>query len=331
MRITNPSVEIMRTGFETNITPEQHIEKVGRTCYKSEDKITETSAAKFVSGLVKRGHEAMIEHFNLIFGTDPYTYDDILNDWIILMTCCDIETNERLRAYMKFTNMSTEGIGECTCGEERHIVSGNMRAWRDYAKACVEAFGLIPQYLHGVIRNYPIFFPEFQDYVPAIVSNDVLIPMTVSQLLPEERRVHQNITVKIVCDRGVSHEIVRHRVASFAQESTRYCNYALEKFGGEITVIRPSWCNEGDAVYDIWKGGCVETEESYFAMLNAGAAPQEARGVLPNSLKTEIIVTMNPDGWEHFFHLRCAPDAQPDMREIAIMTQELFDVVKVYG
>jgi thymidylate synthase (FAD) len=326
MKIINPSVEIMRSGLETEmILPEKHIEKVGCTCYKSEDKITETSAAKFVSGLVKRGHEAMIEHFNLIFRVDSFTYEEFIEDWKMLMhngnlviNNCNVEGIDCLRPFLRFTDTMLED------GEVRFIVSGNMRALRDYAKACVKFFGFIPQYFHGVVRNYPIFFPEFQDYVPVIIQNDKLHHISVRELLPNERRIHQNITVKIVCDRGVSHEIVRHRVASFAHESTRYCNYGLDKFGGEITVVRPSWCSEGDHVYDIWMGGCKETEESYFAMLNAGATPQEARAVLPNSLKTEIIVTMNPDGWDHFFHLRCAPDAQPDMREIAIMTKELF-------
>ena len=123
----------------------------------------------------------------------------------------------------------------------------------------------------------------------------------------------------------MSHEIVRHRVASFAQESTRYCNYGLDKFGNEITVIRPSWCKSGDEIYDIWREAMVLAEGSYFTMLAANAAPQEARSSLHNSLKTEIIVTMNLDGWEHFFELRCAADAHPDIREVAKMARYLVN------
>jgi thymidylate synthase (FAD) len=131
--------------------------------------------------------------------------------------------------------------------------------------------------------------------------------------------------MKFVCDRGVSHEMVRHRVASFAQESTRYCNYSGDKFGGEITVVRPSWCSEGTNIYDIWKEGCLKAEEAYFNLLAASGVPQEARSVLPNSTKTEIIVTMNLDGWDHFFSLRCPGNAHPDMREVANMAASLFE------
>ena len=309
MKIIVPSVEIMRTGLETEfITPEQFIEKVGRTCYKSEDKITDDSASKFVTGLVKRGHEAMIEHWSMIFRTSPEWYGEILNDWDILMHNCSLELEEPLRPYLRFTDWV------------------NMRAWRDYIKACVNSFDMVPHYLHGMIRNYPLFFPEYQDWVPGHFVNNILIPISARDLVSDkERGIHMDVTVKFVCDRGVSHEIVRHRVASFAQESTRYCNYGLDKFGNEITVIRPSWCEEGSSVYDIWKHGCMENEETYFAMLNEGATPQEARSVLPNSLKTELIVTMNLNGWDHFFGLRCAPDAQPDMREVAQMAEFMFE------
>lgn len=320
MRIIAPSVEILRTGLETEmVLPEQFIEKVGRTCYKSEDKITDDSAAKFVGNLIKRGHEAMIEHWSLIFKTDACWYEEILADYDILLHSCELFLDEPLRPYLRFTDWEMDG-------DERCIVSGNMRAWRNYAKACVDGFGFMPTYMHGMIRNHPLFFPEYQDYVPVNSTNDILIPITVSELVGDrELDVHMDVTVKFVCDRGVSHEMVRHRVASFAQESTRYCNYSGDKFGNEITVIRPSWCDEGSALYDIWRGGCEENEETYLAMLGAGATPQEARSVLPNSLKTEIIVTMNLSGWNHFFGLRCAPEAQPDMREVAQMAEFMFE------
>ena len=323
MKIIAPSVELLRTGLETEfITPEQFIEKVGRTCYKSEDKITDESAAKFVSNLIKRGHEAMIEHWSLIFRTTPDWYEEIISDQDILMHNCNIDLNKPLRPYLRFTDWQT------TDGDARCIISGNMRALRDYAKACIEGFGFMPMYMHGLIRNYPLFFPEYQDWVPGRIVNDILIHISVSELVGDlERGTHMDVTMKFICDRGVSHEIVRHRVASFAQESTRYCNYSIDKFGNEITVVRPSWCEEGSYVYNIWLNGCRENEETYFAMINEGAAPQEARSALPNSLKTEIIVTMTLNGWDHFFRLRCDPAAQPDMREVATMAEDLFDIV----
>ena len=321
MKIVTPSVEIMRTGLETEmIIPEQFIEKVGRTCYKSEDKITEDSAAKFVGNLIKRGHEAVIEHWNLIFKTDAHWYEEIKADWDNLLHNGDIPIKERLRPYLRFTDWMTPD------GQMRCVISGNMRAWRDYAKACVDGFGFTPRYMYGMIRNYPLFFPEYQDYVPAIIVNDILMPISANELIGnKERNTHMDVTVKFVCDRGVSHEMVRHRVASFAQESTRYCNYGQDKFGNEITVVRPSWCGQHSDLYKRWHEGCLLAEGAYFTLLSEGAAPQEARSVLPNSTKTEIIVTMNLDGWNHFFGLRCAPAAQPDMREVACMAQYMFD------
>lgn len=324
MKIIAPSVEIMRTGLETEfVTPEQFIEKVGRTCYKSEDKITDDSAAKFVGNLIKRGHEAMIEHWNLVFRATEACYEEFLGDWNNLLQNADIETRERLRPYLRFTDYENYDH------DIRYIISGNMRAWRDYIKAFVDVFGNVPNYLYSLIRDYPIFFPEYQEYLPESVNNDTLTPIAVKELTTAERQVHQNVTMKFVCDRGVSHEMVRHRVASFAQESTRYCNYGQDKFGNEITVIRPSWCEEGSDVYDTWMYGCRRSEGDYFALLDDGATPQQARSVLPNSLKTEIIVTMNLDGWNHFFGLRCDPAAHPDMQEVAIMARELY-VVHAY-
>lgn len=129
---------------------------------------------------------------------------------------------------------------------------------------------------------------------------------------------HQYITVRIICDRGVSHEIVRHRLASYTQESTRYCNYTKGKFGNEITVIKPIFWDEDDIRYKIWKESINFAEISYNKLIEQGATPQEARSVLPNSLKTEIVMTMNLREWRHFFTLRTSQAAHPQMREIAI-------------
>jgi thymidylate synthase (FAD) len=132
---------------------------------------------------------------------------------------------------------------------------------------------------------------------------------------------HNNITVKFICDRGVSHEIVRHRIASYAQESTRYCNYSNDKFGNTITVIEPCfWSEEGvdDDKFALWKCACEYAESYYFKLIKSGASAQEARTVLPNSLKTEIVVTMNLREWRHFLKLRTASVAHPQMKELAI-------------
>lgn len=135
---------------------------------------------------------------------------------------------------------------------------------------------------------------------------------------------HEKITVTVVCDRGVSHEIVRHRIASYSQESTRYCNYSDNKFGNELTVIKPCFWVEDDEKYHIWKRQIEEIEKSYNQLIELGAKPQEARSILPNSLKTEIVITMNMREWRHFFKLRTADAAHPQMKEIARMMLDEF-------
>ena len=133
---------------------------------------------------------------------------------------------------------------------------------------------------------------------------------------------HCSFTVKFICDRGVSHEIVRHRLAAYCQESTRYCNYSKGVFGGEITVIQPCYLADCGAGYQMWKEACEVAETAYFNMLNFGCSPQEARAVLPNSLKTEVVMTANIREWRHFLNLRCSPAAHPQMREVALILLE---------
>ncbi|MDR0475732.1 MAG: FAD-dependent thymidylate synthase [Treponema sp.] len=135
---------------------------------------------------------------------------------------------------------------------------------------------------------------------------------------------HEKITVKIICDRGVSHEIVRHRIASYSQESTRYCNYSKDKFGNELTMIRPYFWNNDPQKFAVWQETMQLIEGSYNKLISLGALPDEARSILPNSLKTEIVVTMNLREWRHFFRLRASGRAHPQMREIAIPMLKKF-------
>ncbi len=123
---------------------------------------------------------------------------------------------------------------------------------------------------------------------------------------------HVNITVKFICDRGVTHELVRHRIASYTQESTRYCNYAKKG----MIVIRPPFWKEGTFKYTCWESQMQFAERTYNDLINAGASPQEARSVLPNSLKTEIETTMNVREWRYVLGLRTQPDCHPQMRQL---------------
>lgn len=126
---------------------------------------------------------------------------------------------------------------------------------------------------------------------------------------------HESVQVWIVCDRGVSHEIVRHRLASYSQESTRYCNYSKDKFGNEITVIEPPGLSDLGKAH--WNQAMKMCEGQYLELLALGTPPEIARSVLPNALKTEIVMTCNLREWRHFFKLRTSKAAHPQMREIA--------------
>ncbi len=135
---------------------------------------------------------------------------------------------------------------------------------------------------------------------------------------------HINVTTIFICDRGVSHEIVRHRIASYSQESTRYCNYSKDKFGNELTFIKPCFWAENSEEYITWSSAMEYIERTYLRLLQFGAKPEQARSILPNSLKTEIAMTANLREWRHFLKLRTSEKAHPQMREVANMVKEKF-------
>lgn len=144
---------------------------------------------------------------------------------------------------------------------------------------------------------------------------------------------HASVTVKFVVDRGISHELVRHRLASFAQESTRYCNYSKDDFGSEITFIIPDYLEYKSEGWSIWKEAMKQAEDSYFKMLDFGLSPQQARAVLPNSLKTEVVMTANLREWRHFFKLRALGTTgkpHPQMLEVAIpLLEDMKNLIPV--
>lgn len=277
--------------------PIKKIEKCGRVCYKSEDKITENSAEKFVANIIKRGHEAVLEHASFIFQVSYNVYEDLIEKVMF------VENRYPVKIYLRFTD------------SDGYIVSGNVRAWRDFFR-----FGGVPPYMNDFVEDNPILFPEFKNDSPFSLKGGKRSIRQISSnklVSTYQRLVHEDVSVKFICDRGVTHEIVRHRPASFCQESTRYCNYSNGKFGGEITVIKPCFFKENSTRYLNWFAACESAETAYNAILEDGGTPQEARDVLPNSLKTELIMTAPLMEWCHFFNLRMSSAAHPQMREVA--------------
>ena len=308
MRAIKPFTEIIDVDFGVDVL--KKIEWVGRTCYKSTDKITEESAPKFVAGLIKRGHEAMLEHGSFCFEIDYGVYcfvTDIIKE---------LSAKYGFNSFIRFTN------------DDRVLMSGNVRAWRDLFRNMMEWFG-IPNCFESFIKENPVLFPEYQDEVFTYVNIGSIRPIYIDDLKTEDEFfTHCDVTVGFVVDRGISHELVRHRPASFAQESTRYCNYGADKFGGQITFIIPEFFNYGSPEWKIWKENMTRSEADYLKLIELGVSPEKARGVLGTSLKTEVIMTANCAEWKHFFALRACNmtgKAHPQMLEVA---QPLLDDFK---
>lgn len=287
--------------------PYQFMELAGRTCYKSEDKMTETSAKKFVSNLLKAGHTAMLEHAHIILQTTKKHAEFFAST--LNLDRYGQEGDENHTSYVHVTiNEWSEDSG--------NFISGSFRAF-------IQLFAMNER--HSKICDYPIqvalhsAYPEifsspdendkYGDYTCKVLTRQEFIAQATveydgTNCLDYVISKHLTHTIKFTCDRGVSHEFVRHRPASFAQESTRYCNYFNDKFGNEITVIRPCYWADDSKQMKLWKIACDFAESKYFDLLISGATPQEARSVLPNSLKTELIITATEDEWQHIINLR---------------------------
>lgn len=281
MKLIKPSFEIWEqpSGLEGVY---KQIERAGRICYKSEDKITEDSAKSFVDRMIKSGHGAILEH-----GT---VYLKVFNV---------IENSELIDKYKSNKySVVKEGTEVYNCHGD--ILYGSCKC---------------------ITTNYRV-----------LVENGWLDDL---KYICKPTEFHEKrITVHFVCDRGVSHEFVRHRVMSFAQESTRYCNYSKDKFGNELTFIQPCWLDDerlklygpyhtvirDKSLESIFIASLNNAEKDYIDLIDLGWKPQEARAVLPNSLKTELVVTGFTSDWNHFFDLRArgttgAP--HPQAKELA--------------
>lgn len=333
MNIVKPSGTIV----PHNITKYRFIEKIGRTCYKSEDKITEGSDEKFVGNLMKRKHLAMIEHETIYIKVPKGFMEDFL---------FDMKDNQEQLRYFNITNRYDKN--DCC------IISGSFRAFYDlfvrmgdFKYSTINSTSPLAFLLNLLREEYPLIFGEFTEYPTNTVIEPYYTPLF--KLLSREEVVedirknvdkdyvdkeiskHLTHTVLFVCDRGVTHEFVRHRPCSFAQESTRYCNYSLGKFDNSVTFIEPFFfaSKENHSQYVKWLQAMNRAEEIYFELLENGATPQEARSVLPNSLKTELVITATEQEWQHIINLRYngttgAP--HPQIKEVMGLVVE--DLVK---
>lgn len=287
MKLIESSVQIIEEK-----DPYKMIELAGRTCYKSEDKITENSAKEFVDRMIKLGHGAMLEH-----GTIYLTID----------------------------------------GEDPNLSKIQVT----HTKVNLVPYEVLTE------SNYTISYKAYITTNLRVLVENNLKELLCYQVEPTEYH-EKRITAKFICDRGVSHEFVRHRVFSFAQESQRYCNYNKDKFNNELTFIKPTWLDIPTGDYTYWDGDWCDIDNmkiqlpsdngiadnflwclnnagmQYRLLINKGLKPQEARGVLPNATKTELVMTGFESDWEHFFELRCSGAAHPDAKKLA---DELYKLI----
>lgn len=297
MRIIKPSIEINYPTSQSD--PIRWIESCARICYKSENKITENSGKKMITNLINSKHLSVLEHFRFIIQV-PSTYFSALRS-----------SDPRLIKYFTMTQDS------CVC-----IISANARALLE-ARFSPLASQSVKSILQNILTNIVIRY-DCKELFPSVLNTDTSYNINVLSCddldsIPKHYTQHGWFTVKFVCDRGVSHEIVRHRVMSFSQESTRYCNYDKEKFGKQITVIEPCFWERKSEEYQLWEKTQRYIEEMYLHIIHAGATPQQARTVLTNSLKTEVAVTGTVNDWIHFLELRCSKAAHPQIRELALL------------
>lgn len=284
----------------------KHLEKVGRVCYKSENNITDSSASKFITSIRDHKHWAVLEHYWFTVSVD-YDY------YIALGNLIKFSNNP----YMNMLKITAYEIDD---GIYKFLVSFNATILNNIIKARNIYDDII--YIYPLIKVISDLYPELI-YLDGIIPNEhmdvsiELLDRKAIKLLPSNiRDIHDFITIKFVTDRAIANEIVRHRIASYAQESTRYCNYSKDKFTNQISVIQPS--NLTDDNLNNWKQLCELSEKYYFQMLHNNASAQIARAALPLSLKTELYMTANLWEFKHFFNMRCSSAAHPDLRRLTI-------------
>ena len=265
------------------------IEMAGRTCYKSEDKITKDSAEGFVRKLIKAGHLAMVEHSNFVVKTHKTVF---------------LKKQSLQGMIGKYLNVleDTDFI----------YVGGSLTAWYQSLIFRKTYEGIFNDFFHNLGMVFGMDEVEFShSFFNPDYSND-WISCSHNEIPKELHRY----SAKFICDRGVSHELVRHRPCSFAQESTRYVNYS----GKDMEFIEPT--EYGDwPIYarETFLETCVKCSQAYQKLLFHDLKPQQARAVLPNALKTEIVVTADAAEWTHIRKLRTAKSAHPDMQRVMNM------------
>lgn len=299
MIIVPPSYEILNKMDQGPLV--ERVETCGRICYKSEDKITAESAIPFVRKMMSHGHNSVMEMAAMSLAVQ-----------------CDEETiSSYLSCQAKYLIMDRT--------EQGMLVTGTVRAFREFYKNNAQ-LEIAVAFIDKLNQEEPhLFFDLGEEIAGYTYQKDIVLSrLTIEEVdaLPNALQLeHRYLAVRMIVNRAVTHELVRHRPCSYLQESQRYCRYSNDKFGNQVSFIKPMFYEEGSAEYDAWVQAMEETEKLYFTLLET-STPQAARTVLPNSCKTEIITFCTLAEWKHIFALRTTSHAEPSMREIMIPLEE---------
>jgi thymidylate synthase (FAD) len=301
MNIVPPSYEVLDHLDQESLAV--RIELCGRICYKSEDRIDQDSAIPFVGKMAEHGHNSVLE----------------MGVVTLEMTCAD--ENQIAELFLirpRYLHIDRE--------ENRLLVTGSIRSFRELLKFHPEN-AVVRAACAFLSERHPYFFTGVLPEGGLVSDSSITVRKValdeVDQLPLQSLLEHRYIAVKFIVNRAVTHEIVRHRSCSLLQESQRYCRYSEDKFGSEVSFVKPMFFAEKSPEYALWKKAMVETEQLYLKLLET-STPQAARTVLPNSCKTELIVYTNLKEWRHIFSLRTTKAAEPSMREVMIPLQEDF-------
>lgn len=341
MKIIKSSVKILDNDWSVKGIF-RAVERAGRTCYKSVGtryfRLVEEPENSLKSNLIKRAQNDSRVVCKKGADFDPAYYISIPNKFINDYSTIEQFDEETFEDSPYYENLTAEDF-------VNRLVESKHGAMLEHGTVYLKISDIRSdrQYIHPAkgeymdnkysIVNTKIEGPANAQYIVTYVTTNLRVLVENNWLddlkyVCEPTEYHaKRVTAKFICDRGVSHEIVRHRVMSFAQESTRYCNYSKDKFGQELTFIEPAWEFPSSDIINIkerFEAILGEAEANYMELITLGFKPQEARAVLPNALKTEIVVTAFIEDWKHFFELRCDSAAHPDIRKLALDLQKQF-------
>ena len=307
MRIIEPSFTILDELDQQSLPV--RIEFCGRICYKSENRIDSDSAIPFVRKMAENGHNSVLE----------------MGVLTLVVTCATARSDSQRSSSLPTQILADRPPGRQSVAD--HRLHPDLS--RDAAFFTPKILSPVPS-PSTLKEQHPYFFDTLpindttgKDCVGVTIAKMAL--KDVEQLAAPLHAKHRYLAVKFIVNRAVTHELVRHRPCTFLQESQRYCRYSADKFGNEVTFIKPVFFEEHSEEFTVWKQSMEAMEAQYFRLLQT-SSPQAARTVLPNSCKTEIIVYANLLEWQHILSLRTSPAAEPSMREVMIpLAQQLAE------